>query len=109
MNETTPLKIDLRLALESLSSGLAFLLVGIAAINLVDPYNILVPLLIGGVIVTVNRILGKSVADGIAELRDSINRLIISNNVLKADATPTVIRQADEAAKAVGIKKEESK
>ena len=39
-----PLKIDARLILESIAATLAFVLAGIAAVNLPDPYGILVPL-----------------------------------------------------------------
>lgn len=101
MQEPPPLKLDLRLLLESLSSGLAFVLAGIAAVDLAEPYNIIVPLVVMALIVTVNRILGKNVTDSMTTLIDSINRLVASNSVLRSDATPTVIRQADEAGAAI--------
>lgn len=102
MNDPAPpLKIDLRLALETFSAGLAFLLAGIAAVNLVDPYNVLVPLAVGAAIVMINRLLGKSAAEEVASVKQMLQQVIAENNVLRAEATPSVRKAAAEAGAAV--------
>lgn len=102
MTEQPPLRVDARTILEAVSSGLAFVLAGIAAVDLSSPYNVLLPLVVGAAIVMLNRLLGKNATDAVNELTVSINRLVASNEILKSDATPTVLRKADEAAEAIG-------
>lgn len=99
MNEqpATPLKIDLRLALESTVAGLSFVLAGIAAVDLKDPYNILAPLVVGMLIVVINRLLGRSSEAAIASLATEVRTLIAQNAVFRTDATVAVKRQAEEA------------
>lgn len=95
---STPLHIDLRLALETIAAGIAFAFAGIGALQLSDPYNVIVPLALGAILVMVNRLLGKSATDAVKDLTDAINRQNASITVFRADATPTVIKQADAAA-----------
>lgn len=96
-----PLRIDLRLALDSAVAGLSFVLAGIAAVNLPDPYNIIAPLIVGMLIVVINRLLGRSSDAAIANLATEVRALVASNAVFRTDATPTIKRQADEASEAI--------
>lgn len=101
-DQSPPLKLDMRLVLESVAGALAFVLAGIAAVNIAQPWDVLIPLMVGAILVFINRLLGRSSEAAVNELRRSINQLVASNEVLKTDATPTVIRAAEQTAVAVG-------
>lgn len=98
---TTPLKIDLRLLLESVAATLAFVLAGIAAVDLAAPWDILLPLIVGAAIIFINRILGKSSEAAIAELTNQVKALVAKNAVLQSDASAPTKRAADQAAEAL--------
>lgn len=103
MNEQPPgpLKIDLRLALDSAVAGLSFVLAGIAAVGLPQPYSIIAPLVVGMLIVVINRLLGRSSDAVISQLATEVRALVAKTSVLQSDATPTIKRAADDAADAL--------
>ena len=102
MNESPPpLKLDLRLVLESIAGTLAFVLAGIAVVELGDPYDVLLPLVVGALIVFINRILGRSSDAAIAELANQVKALVAQNGVLRTEASPSLKRQAEEAGEAI--------
>ena len=101
MNETPPLRIDLRLVLETLADGLAVLMVGVAAFNLSPPESVAVPLVITVLLVMTRRLLGQktnAIASSLTAQRDG---LIAENTVLAAEVTPTVRKAAAEAGAAL--------
>lgn len=102
-NESTPnpLRLDARTVLDSIVAGLSFVLAALAAVNLRDPYDILAPLLVGALIVVINRLLGRSSDAVVADLNKSVNAMIAQRNVLSADATTATRKQADAAAEAI--------
>ena len=101
MEEPKPLKIDLRLVLESIAGTLAFLLAGLAAVDLTEPWHILAPLVVGAFIVFINRILGRSSEAAIHDLTEQVRALIAQNTVYKAEAKPSVVKAAEEAGEAL--------
>lgn len=96
-----PLRIDLRTFLEATAATLVFILVGIAAVNLPGPYDILIPLTLGAALVFINRLLGKSAEATVAELRDAMKAMSAQLAVFRSNATARVVSTADEAAAAI--------
>ena len=100
-DDMPPLKIDLRLILETIGDGLAVLVVGVAALNLDDPWRVGVPLLITVLLVMTRRLLGQKVAAverGLGKERDG---LAVERSVLSAEAKPAVIQVAADASAAL--------
>jgi hypothetical protein len=87
--------------LEAINGSLAFLLAGIAAVQLASPYDVIAPLIVGAIIVFNGRLLGKNATDSVNELNSSIQALVASEQVLKSGATAAVARQAEEAKEAI--------
>lgn len=88
------LVIDTRTALESVAAGLIFLLAGIPATGLDTQQTIWASLLVGAIIVVINRLLGKSASQTIEELNTNQKILIAQNSVLLTDAKPSTIDAA---------------
>ena len=98
---TKPLQIDLRLVLESVSGTLAFVLAGLAAVELPGAWPVIAPLVVGAVIVFINRLLGRSSEAAISALTEQVKALIAQNTVYRADAKPAVVKAAEEAGAAM--------
>lgn len=96
-----PLRPDLRLWLETLQDGLGFAFAGVAAVNFPEPYNVLVPLVIGSVLVMIRRLLGRSYIVQLAQSDNQVKSVIAQNSVLQSDVSPKVLATAVEAGTAV--------
>lgn len=96
-----PLQIDARLGLEAAVDVIGIILAGVVILELGMPLAGVISLGLTAVLAGINRILGRSNATAIEDLKTSINALMARDNVFQAEASATVKKQADAAAEAV--------